>query len=134
MRSEQVAAGEIKRIVHGARRVILGDIQRREIVEIVLDLGSGTDAESRIAKDLFADSIDNHTPKPGADKTDRQSCGNDAEVRRVVEARDRVACYFEYTHAEQGACHSAYDLLAFQIGVENDSLKRRAVREEGRQQ
>ena len=35
--SQQVATRKIKRIVHGAGRVIFGNIQSREIVEIILD-------------------------------------------------------------------------------------------------
>ena len=33
-----------------ARRVILGEVERREVVEIVLDLRTGADTESRIAE------------------------------------------------------------------------------------
>ena len=53
MRAQQVATREIERIVHGTSRVVVGDIQRREVVEIVFDLRSGAHTETGIFEDLL---------------------------------------------------------------------------------
>ena len=51
MRAQQPAVRKIERVVHRPRRVIRRDVQRLEIVEIVLDLGAGRDLEARLPED-----------------------------------------------------------------------------------
>ena len=52
VRAQQPAIRKIKRIVHGARRMILRDIQRLEIVEVILDLRSRRRPEIRPARKI----------------------------------------------------------------------------------
>ena len=51
MRAQQPPVRKIKRVVHGARRMILRNIQRFEIMEVVLDFRSRGHLESRLGKD-----------------------------------------------------------------------------------
>ena len=53
MRPEQIAAGKIERVMQCTSRMVLGDIQRREIVIIVLDFGAGSDAKPRVPENLL---------------------------------------------------------------------------------
>ena len=46
VRAQQPPVGEIEGVVHRARRVIGGDVERLEIVEVVFDLGTGRDLET----------------------------------------------------------------------------------------
>ena len=50
MRAQQHAVVEVKGVVHRPRRVVLGDVQRFEIVKIVLDLGTLGDVETEFAE------------------------------------------------------------------------------------
>ena len=45
-------AGEIEGVVHRPRRVALGDVERGEIVPVVLDLGPGRDREAQVGENL----------------------------------------------------------------------------------
>ena len=51
--TQQVSAREVERVVHCSCRMIVGDIQSREVVEIVFDLRTGPDPEAGIAKDAL---------------------------------------------------------------------------------
>jgi hypothetical protein len=47
-----VGTAEIEGIVHRPRRVSFRDVERREIMPVVLDLGAGGDREAEIGEDL----------------------------------------------------------------------------------
>ena len=51
MGPQQLAVAEIEGVVHRARRVVGGDVERLEVVEVVLDLGPLGHAESGAAED-----------------------------------------------------------------------------------
>ena len=51
MRAQQASVAEVERVVHRARRMIGGTVQRFEIVEVVLDLGTELNAKARGAED-----------------------------------------------------------------------------------
>ena len=53
MRAQQVATRKIERVMHGTRRVVVRDVQGREVVEIVFDFRTCTNAETGIPEDLF---------------------------------------------------------------------------------
>jgi hypothetical protein len=53
MRAQQPAILEVERVVHGARRMIGRNVQRFEIVEVVLDLGAFGDLEAGAPEDLL---------------------------------------------------------------------------------
>src|ERR1700761_151831 len=53
MRAQQTPVREIKRIVHRPRRMILRNIQRLEIVEVVLDLGTRRYLESGLRENAL---------------------------------------------------------------------------------
>ncbi len=53
MRAQQAPIRKIKGIVHGARRMILRDIQRFEIMKVILDFGSRDHLESGLGKDAL---------------------------------------------------------------------------------
>jgi hypothetical protein len=50
VRAQQAAVTEIERVVHRAGRMVRGDVQRREVVEVVFDLGAGGHAEAGFAE------------------------------------------------------------------------------------
>ncbi len=52
MSSQQVGAGDEKSILHVARRMVFGNIERFEVVIIVLDIGTAGDFETHAQKDL----------------------------------------------------------------------------------
>ncbi len=51
MRAQQPPVGKIKRIVHGPRRMILRNVQRFEIMKVILDLRSRGHLESGLRED-----------------------------------------------------------------------------------
>ena len=53
MRAQQPAVGKIERVVHRARRMIGGDVERFEVVEVVFDLGPGGDFEAGLPEQLL---------------------------------------------------------------------------------
>ena len=53
MRAQQAPVGEIERVVHGTRRVVRGNVQGLEIVEVVFHLGAFRHGKPRFAKKLF---------------------------------------------------------------------------------
>ncbi len=60
MRAQQAPVGKVKSIVHRPRRVILRDIQRLEIMEVVLDLRPRGYLESGLREDAL-----DAQPRPG---------------------------------------------------------------------
>ena len=44
---------DVEGVVHGARRMVVRDVQRGEVVEIMLDLGAGRDGEAQRVEQLF---------------------------------------------------------------------------------
>ena len=71
MRAQQVAAREIERVVHRTSRVVIGNIQRREVVEIVFDFRSGPNTKSGIREDLFDTRSARVTPDASRQWSDR---------------------------------------------------------------
>ena len=53
VRAQQLAVREIEGVVHRARRMIVGDVERFEVVEVVFDLGTGLDFEAGLAEHLL---------------------------------------------------------------------------------
>ena len=53
VRAEQIPAREVEGVVHCTRRVIVGDIQRREVMEVVFDFRPRANAESCVLEDLL---------------------------------------------------------------------------------
>jgi hypothetical protein len=53
VRAQQSAIRKIERVVHGARRVIGGNVERLKIMEVVFDFGTGCNLETRVAKNAF---------------------------------------------------------------------------------
>ena len=53
VRAQQLAVGKIERVVHRPRRMIGGDVERFEVVEVVFDLGTGGDVEAGLAEQLL---------------------------------------------------------------------------------
>ena len=53
VRAQQSTVAEIEGVVHRPRRVVGGDVERLEVVEVVLDLRAFRDAESRPAEDCL---------------------------------------------------------------------------------
>jgi hypothetical protein len=53
VRAQQPPAREVERVVHRARRVIRRDIERLEVVPVVLDLGTAFDGETGTAEQLL---------------------------------------------------------------------------------
>jgi hypothetical protein len=52
MRAQQAAIAEVERVVHRARRMVRREVQRLEIVEIVLDLRTVGEFVAEAAEDL----------------------------------------------------------------------------------
>ena len=78
---EQAPVAEVEGVVHRPRRMVGGDVERLEIVEIVLDLGSLGHAE----------------PGPPEDGLDAQAC-----PRHRMQAADRLAAARE-RHVDSAA-------------------------------
>ena len=53
VRTQQLSSWEIERIVHGPRRMAFRNIQRGEVVILILDLGPRAHAEARVPEDRF---------------------------------------------------------------------------------
>jgi hypothetical protein len=53
MRTEQVSAWKIERIVHGTCRMVIRNIQGGKVVKVVLDFGPGTNTKPGIPEDSF---------------------------------------------------------------------------------
>ena len=75
MRAQQLAVGEVERVVHRARRMIRGNVQRLEVVEVVLDLRArsrrrsrpgGTAARCAAATLVTGCSPPRSSPRPGS--------------------------------------------------------------------
>ena len=52
MGSQQIAAGDKKSILHVARRMVFGNIERFEVMIIVFDIGAAGDLEAHAGKDI----------------------------------------------------------------------------------
>ena len=52
MRAQQAAVAEIERVVHRPRRMVRREVQRLEVVPVVLDLGPVGDFEAAAAEDV----------------------------------------------------------------------------------
>ena len=51
MGPEQETVVEVEGVVHGPGRVVRGNVERFEVVEVVLDLGAFHDVEPEVAKE-----------------------------------------------------------------------------------
>ena len=51
MGPKQESVVEVERVVHGAGRMVRGNVERFEVVEVVLDLGSLHDVEPEMTKE-----------------------------------------------------------------------------------
>ena len=87
--------------MHRPRRVVLGHVERGEIVPIVLDLGPGRDREAEVGEDLgqlvhhLADRMDAALGRAGARKREVERLGGElaVELRRLerrLARRDRL--------------------------------------------
>ena len=50
VRAQQAAVGEVERVVHRPRRMVRGDVERLEVVPVVLDFGTVLDREAGVAE------------------------------------------------------------------------------------
>ena len=94
VRAQQPAVREIERVVHRPRRMVRRDVERFEVVEVVLDLGPGGHVEARATEQrLDAQPRARHGMQPAAlfappRQRDVDAPGSEAPARR---ARARAA-------------------------------------------
>ena len=95
VRAQQPPVREVERVVHRARRMIRRDIERLEVVPVVLDLGTALDGEAGAAEQLL----------------DTASCARQRMQRAVALAAPRLR------HVDAGCRELALERDALELGA-----------------
>ena len=89
LRAQNHAALDVEGVLHRARRMIFRRIERREIVEVVLDLGTIRDFEAKRAEQGF-DTIERARDR--MERADTKTASGKRDIQRIGGERARQLC------------------------------------------
>ncbi|GHB98219.1 hypothetical protein GCM10010080_08200 [Thermomonas carbonis] len=128
MRAQQAAIAEVERVVHGARRVVRREVQRLEVVEIVLDFRAVGEFVAKPAEDLgdplqrAADRMHATAGGIAAGQSDVDGFAGQARVQRGIVQRD-LACKKRFADRIAGAVDRLARSLALLAGQRAQGLQ-----------